>query len=45
MKMHGKGREVLLVLLEVLENLFDCTRQIVACHPTVEHELVVEVTA
>jgi hypothetical protein len=45
MEMHGERREVLLVLLKMFENLFDCPRQIVACHLTVEHELVVEVTA
>jgi hypothetical protein len=45
MEMYGERREVLLVLLKVFENLFDCPRQIVACHSAVERELVVEVTA
>jgi hypothetical protein len=42
--MHGERWQVPLVLLEVLENIFDHTRQVIACHPAVDHERVVEVT-
>lgn len=36
MKMHGERWQVPAVLLKVFEDLFDRTRQVVACHSAVE---------